>query len=199
MKRYIAALLALMLLTGLALAESGEAVNAYVARQGYKAITAKNRSRLAGCWLTEDSTGDTLQWSDTSSTYTVTTSPGRGLRELYGELIGMRAWDTCYYAIDGKVQFAYNAPDVQAEKSYKTLSNYVKYVSAYIQQTGDTPTVARSAFGRQSYIINKSTKKFHRTDCTTIKNMKSANREKYTGSRDELLRLGYEPCKHCNP
>ncbi len=199
MKRIIAAMLALMLLAGFALAESAEGINAYVARQGFKAITAKNRSRLAGCWLTEDNTGDTLQWSDASSTYTITTSPGRGLRELYGELIAMHTWDTCYYAIDGQVQFAYNAPDVEAVKSYKTLNNYVKYVTAYIGQAEDVPATAKSAFGRQSYIINKSSKKFHRTDCSTIKNMKSANREKFTGSRDELLRMGYEPCKHCNP
>ena len=199
MKRFIASLLALVLLAGFALAETADGVNAYVARQGFKAITARNRSKLSGCWLTEDSTGDTLQWSDASTTYTVTTAPGKGLRDLYGELIGMRTWDTCYYAIDGQAQFAYNAPEVEAVKSYKTLANYVRYVSAYIQQAEDVPTTAKSAFGRQSYIINKSSKKFHRTDCSTIKSMKSANREKFTGSRDELLKMGYEPCKHCNP
>lgn len=199
MKRIVAALLALLLLAGLALAENADGINAYVERQGFRAITSKNRSRLSGCWLTEDSGGDTLQWSDPNTTYTVTTSPGRGLRDLYGEMIGMGTWDTCYYVINGKAQFAYNAPEVEAVKSYKTLNNYVKYVSAYIQQADDVPATARSAFGRQSYILNKNTKKFHREDCATIKNMKSANREKYTGSRDELLQMGYSPCKHCNP
>ena len=29
--------------------------------------------------------------------------------------------------------------------------------------------------------------------------MKEANKEEYTGSRDELIAQGYDPCKKCNP
>lgn len=29
--------------------------------------------------------------------------------------------------------------------------------------------------------------------------MKGANKEEYTGSRDELIAQGYDPCKKCNP
>ena len=198
MRRYVAALLALALLMGCALAEGVEMVNSFVERQGFKAIAAKNRSLLSGCWFSEDAAGDTLQWSDAANTYTVTARSGKGLRALYGELIGMRAWDICTYTENGKIRFAYNAPQADAEKSYKTLNNYVKYVNAYIQQAKAAPA-ATPETGKQSYILNKKTKKFHRPDCSSIKHMKSANRESFTGKRDDLLKLGYAPCKVCDP
>ena len=198
MKRSLAVLVALALILGLALAEGVDAVNTYVERQGYKFATARSRARISGCWLTEDQSGDTLQWSDRSNTYTVTTKSGKGLRTLYGQIIGMGEWDTCSYTFDGRVQFAYNAPDTQAVKSYKTLNNYVKYVSAYIDENPDN-YVPETKAGRQSYIVNKSSKKFHRPDCSTIKQMKSANKEKFTGTRDQLIQMGYEPCKVCDP
>ena len=38
--------------------------------------------------------------------------------------------------------------------------------------------------GKESgtYILNTKTMKFHRTDCDSVKNIKSENRKKYTGS-----------------
>lgn len=198
MKRIASVLLILALLFSVALAENVDAVNTYVSRQGYKPITAKNRSRISGCWFSEDSAGDTLQWSDKTTTYSITSKPGRGLRSLYGQLIGMSEWDTATYTIDGKTQFSFNAPEIDSVKSYKTLKNYIKYVTAFIDENEDIP-VAQASTGRQSYIINKSSKKFHRSDCSYVSNMKKANKEKFTGSRDELIDLGYEPCKHCNP
>lgn len=198
MKRITAALLAVLLLISLTAFAESASVADYVSRAGFKAISSKNRSRITGCWLTEDDAGDTLQWADSKNTYTVTTKPGRGLRSLYGDLIAMADWDSCSYTFGDRVQFAYNAPDVQAVKTYKTLSNYVRYVSAYIAQTGDEPTV-QSATGRQKYILNTRTGKFHLPDCPDVKQMKASNKEKYTGTREELLDLGYDPCKHCNP
>lgn len=29
--------------------------------------------------------------------------------------------------------------------------------------------------------------------------MKDSNKEEYTGSRDDVINRGYEPCKKCNP
>ena len=29
--------------------------------------------------------------------------------------------------------------------------------------------------------------------------MKAANRQEFTGTRDEVIADGYEPCKNCNP
>lgn len=53
--------------------------------------------------------------------------------------------------------------------------------------------------GNIQYIINLSSKKFHFSDCSGVKTMKEENREVYTGSREDLLKQGYEPCGTCNP
>ena len=31
------------------------------------------------------------------------------------------------------------------------------------------------------------------------KDVKDSNKEEYTGSRDDVINRGYEPCKKCNP
>ncbi len=49
------------------------------------------------------------------------------------------------------------------------------------------------------YILNTNTRKFHRPSCYHIKTIKEDNKESYTGSRDDLINQGYEPCKTCNP
>lgn len=198
MKRAISLLLALVLLTGLCWAEGMDQLNTYVTRQGFKVSSAKNKVNLLGCWLTEDALGDTLQWSDGQKLYTVKAQPGAGLRGLYADLIGMADWDTCTYTYDGEVVYAYNAPEVSATKTYKTLTNYVKYVSAALLES-EAPDLSQAGFGRQKYVLNTSTGKFHRPDCAIIDRMKRENRENYTGTRDELIKLGYEPCQKCKP
>lgn len=52
---------------------------------------------------------------------------------------------------------------------------------------------------KYTYILNTNSKKFHLENCSGTKRMKKENKEEYTGSRDELILQGYEPCKSCNP
>lgn len=49
------------------------------------------------------------------------------------------------------------------------------------------------------YILNTNTKKFHYPSCSSVKQMKASNKKEYTGSRDDLIAQGYDPCKKCNP
>lgn len=49
------------------------------------------------------------------------------------------------------------------------------------------------------YILNTNTKKFHYPDCGSVKQMKESNKQMYTGSRDDVIAQGYDPCKKCNP
>ena len=49
------------------------------------------------------------------------------------------------------------------------------------------------------YILNANTKKFHYPSCSSVKQMKASNKKEYTGSRDDLIAQGYDPCKKCNP
>lgn len=50
-----------------------------------------------------------------------------------------------------------------------------------------------------TYIINVNTDKFHYPSCSSVDQMNDSNKREYTGSRDELISQGYDPCKRCNP
>ena len=50
-----------------------------------------------------------------------------------------------------------------------------------------------------TYILNTNTKKFHYPSCGSVKQMKESNKQSYTGSRDDVIAMGYVPCKKCNP
>ncbi len=52
---------------------------------------------------------------------------------------------------------------------------------------------------RNSYIVNKNTKKFHLPSCSSVNDMKSKNLERRKTTRDELIKEGFIPCKICNP
>ncbi len=50
-----------------------------------------------------------------------------------------------------------------------------------------------------TYVLNTNTHKFHYQGCSSVKQMKDSNKEFYTGSRDEVIGMGYSPCGRCNP
>ena len=56
-----------------------------------------------------------------------------------------------------------------------------------------------SGSGSQSYVLNTNTMKFHYPNCSSAKKISSKNRKDYTGSRDELINQGYDPCGNCHP
>lgn len=85
-------------------------------------------------------------------------------------------------------------------------------VYAYNVQPGVTIDYATGANSREEpepeaepepqgtdYILNVNTKKFHYPSCASVGQMKESNKRAYTGSRDEVIAQGYEPCKECNP
>lgn len=50
-----------------------------------------------------------------------------------------------------------------------------------------------------SYVVNTSSKKFHKVDCKNADKISDKNKEIVNESRDELIGDGYEPSKCCNP
>lgn len=51
----------------------------------------------------------------------------------------------------------------------------------------------------QTYVLNTNTHKFHNPSCSSVKDIKPQNRQDYTGSRSDVIAMGYDPCKRCNP
>lgn len=49
------------------------------------------------------------------------------------------------------------------------------------------------------YILNTNTHKFHIPGCGSVKQMSEANKKAYSGNRDDVIAMGYDPCKKCNP
>lgn len=60
-------------------------------------------------------------------------------------------------------------------------------------------TVQENAPQTATYVLNKNSMKFHYPDCTSVSQMKEANKIYYEGSREEITGMGYSPCSQCNP
>lgn len=51
----------------------------------------------------------------------------------------------------------------------------------------------------ETYVLNKSSKKFHKPSCHSVKKIAPKNYATSSNSRDSLISQGYSPCKNCNP
>lgn len=49
----------------------------------------------------------------------------------------------------------------------------------------------------KEYILNTNSKKFHEPACRNAKDIKESNREKFTGTKQQLITRGYSPCGGC--
>ena len=50
-----------------------------------------------------------------------------------------------------------------------------------------------------TYILNTSSRKFHKPSCRSVELMKPENARETSASRDEVLEIGYTPCGNCRP
>ena len=77
----------------------------------------------------------------------------------------------------------------------------IDYATGENWESADADAVQeeQTAQGEQTYIINENTGKFHRPDCSGVKDIKEKNKREFTGVRSELVSEGYEPCGKCKP
>lgn len=61
------------------------------------------------------------------------------------------------------------------------------------------PIITNTEDHGTDYVGNKNTKKFHYDWCSSVDKMKESNKYYYTGTREEMIAKGYEPCKNCDP
>lgn len=50
-----------------------------------------------------------------------------------------------------------------------------------------------------TYVLNTNTMKFHDPSCSSVDQTKEKNKEIYIGNREDVINMGYVPCKQCNP
>lgn len=51
----------------------------------------------------------------------------------------------------------------------------------------------------ENLVLNTNTKKYHKPDCSSVKDIKEKNKETYNGTKQWLSDNGYSPCGICKP
>ena len=154
-------------------------------------ITGTRYMNVDGMLPFEDMVADYVKETENHVLYRVT--PIFEGTELVARGVQMEAWSVedegegvCFNV------YVYNAqPGVTID--YATGS------SALSGEALPSATPAPESTGGVTYILNTSSHKFHLPDCSGVSSMKEENKQTYTGSREELIGQGYEPCGQCKP
>ena len=75
-------------------------------------------------------------------------------------------------------------------------------LKAQCKITVNKPTASQAAqsnTGSDVYVLNKNTHKFHRPTCSSVADIKPANRQDVKWKREDIVKNGYDPCKRCKP
>ena len=81
-----------------------------------------------------------------------------------------------------------------AATTYNTEPTYTHATTVDTEMT----TASAESNGR-NYVINTNTGKFHYPSCSSVKDIKPENRWDYCGTRDDVIGMGYIPCRRCDP
>lgn len=114
---------------------------------------------------------------------------------------------------------SWNSETKTAHISYNNHDVYVKcnvintnYTAAN-KTTASTPSRNTSSYSSNknsvssntantysmTYIVNTNTGKFHYPTCSSVSEINPSNKAQYNGTREELIKMGYSPCKRCDP
>lgn len=94
--------------------------------------------------------------------------------------------------------FCYNVqPDITID--YATGNSSLSESSTSDTAKSQTQEASSPDSAEQTYVLNRNTLKFHYQSCSGVKDMKGSNKQTFTGSRDDLIKQGYEPCGQCKP
>ena len=85
-------------------------------------------------------------------------------------------------------------PDTAAQVVQETPVSQPDTTAQIVQET----PVSQETQGT-TYVLNTNTMKFHYPTCSSVDQMKEKNKEIYTGNREDVINMGYVPCKRCNP
>ena len=92
----------------------------------------------------------------------------------------------CYNVQPG-VSIDYTTGDNQSDGSMDVTAEPAEETTAHNETTATT------------YILNTNTKKFHIPSCSSVKEMNDKNKREFTGSRENVISQGFQPCQRCYP
>lgn len=75
----------------------------------------------------------------------------------------------------------------------------IDYATGESRLVNDTQETASQESAQQHYVLNTNSKKFHLPACSSVDDMNPKNKQDYTGTREDLINQGYDPCGRCNP
>lgn len=93
--------------------------------------------------------------------------------------------------IIGAVSSKGGAPDSTPQPTPEPTVEAVKALPA----GGESPQPTVPA--TRTFVLNTSSKVYHRPGCSSAENIKEENRQEFTGTREEVEALGYEACGRC--
>lgn len=102
--------------------------------------------------------------------------------------------------LQGDITCTSDGKTVQVKPEKNASANTLAPPSATVKTTSAVPVAAtKSGSSKGTYVLNTSSKKFHYAWCDSVKKMAAHNRKNFTGTRKEVVAMGYVPCKICNP
>lgn len=96
--------------------------------------------------------------------------------------------------------YCYNVqPDVGID--YATGESWLESTQSQSGETEqkDTKPVKQDTTNLTKYVLNTSTMKFHKPDCSGVERMSKENRRSVKAERQSLIDQGYTPCGQCEP
>jgi len=85
--------------------------------------------------------------------------------------------------------------EIAAKSQSNTQSEGKNRDSEALQKNNSETTQSDKKTG--NYILNTNTKKFHYPSCHSVNQMSEKNKKLYSGSRDDIIAMGYIACKRC--
>lgn len=72
---------------------------------------------------------------------------------------------------------------------------------SYTTEKRDTSSVEKisGSESMETYILNINTMKFHKPECKSAKRIHDTNKKEYSGTRNDVISMGYEACEICKP
>ena len=128
-----------------------------------------------------------------SKTFVATTSPESAAKSVK------------WYSSNSKIATVSSSGKVTAKKAgtvtitAKTSNGLKATCKVTVKAKSGTAVTSGTSSGNTTYILNTNTKKFHYPYCSSVKQMKDKNKKEVTCSRDEIIGMGYDPCKRCDP